>query len=127
MPNNALDWKEKYLTLLDQQETLEAHFALQTDLLNLETAQPQAVALTKVATPGFFGRLFKANESTVLNNETAEPNHETAQQQVHNAEPTTPADADTVTVLDTPAPDKAIAAVRSASADEAQPWMLVVN
>lgn len=238
MPNNALDWKEKYLTLLDQQETLEAHFALQTDLLKralvrssvaaeghdaqldqalqslrlharktiqpdslerhiehleqaaltaetrarqrqeqlnatlleiaqqlqqlalpktlqkslklfvkelpkqlterhglyaaleqfkalqeqaLETAQPQAVALTKVATPGFFGRLFKANESTVLNNKTAEPNHETAQQQVHNAEPTTPADADTVTVLDTPAPDKAIAAVRSASADEAQP------
>ena len=33
MPNNALDWKEKYLTLLDQQETLEAHFALQTDLV----------------------------------------------------------------------------------------------
>lgn len=38
MPNNALDWKEKYLTLLDQQETLEAHFALQTDLLSKPVA-----------------------------------------------------------------------------------------
>lgn len=238
MPNNALDWKEKYLTLLDQQETLEAHFARQTDLLKralvrssvaaeghdeqldqalqslrlhvrqtiqpdslerhiehleqaalkaetraqqrqeqlnatllqvaqqlqqlalpktlqknlklfvkelpkqlterhglyaaleqfkalqeqaLETAQPQAVALTKAATPGFFGRLFKANESTVLNNETAEPNHATAQQQAHNAEPATPttadanADADAATDLATHIQDQAIEPVKRAS------------
>lgn len=186
MPNNALDWKEKYLTLLDQQETLEAHFARQTDLLKralvrssvaaeghdeqldqalqqlalpktlqknlklfvkelpkqlterhglyaaleqfkalqeqaLETAQPQAVALTKAATPGFFGRLFKANESTVLNNETAEPNHATAQQQAHNAEPATPttadadADADAATDLATHIQDQAIEPVKRAN------------
>lgn len=33
MPNNALDWKEKYLSLLDKQEALEANFATQTELL----------------------------------------------------------------------------------------------
>lgn len=33
MPNNALDWKEKYLALLDKQEVLENNFATQTELL----------------------------------------------------------------------------------------------
>ena len=33
MPNNALDWKEKYLALLDKQEALENNFATQTELL----------------------------------------------------------------------------------------------